>query len=138
VTVDRGPLSYSVKIGERWSRLASGTPDWPDWEVFPTTPWNYGLVVDRDRPEDTIRVKATRPPAEQPWTVDAAPIELSARGRRIPGWVLEDETVQELRPSPIRSAEPEEEITLIPLGCARLRMSCLPVIGHGPEAREWR
>ena len=25
----------------------------------------------------------------------------------------------------------------LPLGCARLRMSCLPVTGDGPDAREW-
>jgi hypothetical protein len=28
-------------------------------------------------------------------------------------------------------------VALIPLGCARLRMACLPVIGEGEEAGEW-
>ena len=56
---------------------------------------------------------------------------------RIPNWGLEDHTVQELRPGPIHSDEPEESIRLIPLGFARLRISCLPVIGAGPGAREW-
>jgi hypothetical protein len=31
-----------------------------------------------------------------------------------------------------------EEIALIPIGCARLRISAFPVIGDGPEAREWQ
>jgi hypothetical protein len=77
------------------------------------------------------------PVADQPWTVEASPIEIKALAKRIPNWNLENETVAELQPSPVRSDEPEERITLIPLGCARLRMSCLPTIGEVPEARQW-
>jgi hypothetical protein len=51
---------------------------------------------------------------------------------------LEYETVEELQPSPIKTAAPEETITMIPLGCARLRLACLPVAGDGPDAREWQ
>jgi hypothetical protein len=43
------PLSFSLKIGERWYRCG-GTDAWPEWEVFPTTPWNYGLVLDAGEP----------------------------------------------------------------------------------------
>jgi len=49
VTVDRGPLSYSLRIEERWQRCG-GTDEWPEWEIFPAGPWNYGLVVDRSTP----------------------------------------------------------------------------------------
>ena len=136
VTVDRGPLSYSVRIEEDWQRCG-GTDEWPEWEVMPTTPWNYGLVIDRNRPEESLVAVASGRVAAQPWTVDDAPIEIRARARRIPGWRLENATVQELRPSPIRSPEPDEEIRLIPMGCARLRMSCLPTIEDGPDAADW-
>lgn len=136
VTVDRGPLSYSLKIGERWQRCG-GTDEWPEWEVFPTTPWNYGLVLDRERPGDALAVMHTGANVKQPWTLEAAPLAIKARGKRIPHWRLEDETVQPLQQSPIKSDQPEEEITLVPLGCARLRISCFPVIGEGADAREW-
>jgi len=126
VTVDRGPLSYSVRIRERWQRCG-GTDEWPEWEVFPDSPWNYGLVIDRENPAASLRVTEKGSVADQPWTVEAAPVEIAARGRRIPSWTLEKETVQRVPPSPVRSAEPEEEVRLIPLGCARLRISCLPV-----------
>ena len=137
VTVDRGPLSYSLRIEERWQRCG-GTDEWPEWEVYPVSPWNYGLVVDREDPAGSLEVVLKRRVADQPWTVDAAPIEIRAQGRRIPDWGLENETVAELQMSPVKSDEPEEHITLIPLGCARLRMACLPVIGEGLDAWEWR
>lgn len=137
VTVDRGPLSYSIRIGERWQRYG-GTDVWPEWEVFPTTPWNYGLALNAKDPLAGFTVIEKGAIADQPWTLDAAPIEITARAKRIPAWKLVNETVDELRDSPIRSTEPEETITLIPLGCARLRMSCLPVVSDAPDAREWK
>ena len=137
VTVDRGPLSYSIKIGERWQRCG-GTDAWPEWEAFPTTPWNYGLVLDEKEPAAGFAVREKEKIADQPWTLEAAPIEITARAKRIPAWKLVNETADTLRDSPIRSSEPEESVTLIPLGCARLRMSCLPVVSDAPHAREWR
>ncbi len=128
VTVDRGPLSYSLRIEEKWQKCG-GTEEWPEWEVLPTTPWNYGLVVDPDQPVENITVTQKRKVADQPWTVQDAPIELTAKAKKIPGWKLVNETADVLPKSPVHSNEPEESITLIPLGCARLRMSCLPIIG---------
>lgn len=136
VTVERGPLSYSLAIGEQWRRCG-GTDEWPEWEVLPTTPWNYGLVLDPAHPLSGFEVRQRGPVPEQPWTPEGAPLEIRAHAKRIPNWKLEQETVQELRQSPVRSDQPEEQVSLIPLGCARLRMACLPVIGEGEEAREW-
>lgn len=137
VTVDRGPLSYSVKIGERWQRCG-GSEAWPEWEVFPTTPWNYGLALNADAPAAGLKVLEKGVVPGQPWTPADAPIEITARAKRIPEWTLVNETADVLRTSPIRSDMPEEDVTLIPLGCARLRMSCLPVIGDGIEASPWK
>ena len=130
VTVDRGPLSYSVRIEEEWRRCG-GTDEWPEWEVFPKSAWNYGLVIDEDGPVSApANVKAV---ASQPWTIESAPVELKARARRVPGWELgDDQTVGPLPESPAATSGPEETITLIPMGCARLRMSCLPVAAGGP------
>jgi hypothetical protein len=157
VTVDRGPLSYSLAIGEDWrkSRSDTSTEAWPDWEVFPTIPWNYGLVLSPEeldhltsssrggrfakrigRRGDLVVIEKGTVPS-QPWTPENVPIEIRAKGKRIPNWTMVDETVTDLQPSPVKSREPVEEIILIPMGCARLRMSVLPVIGGGPDAREW-
>jgi hypothetical protein len=139
VTVDRGPLSYSLKIGEDWrsSRGGMAAQEWPEWEVFPTTPWNYGLSYDSADLETSFQVLKKGTVADQPWASETAPIEIRTKGKRIPNWAMVDETVTDLQPSPVKSGEPMEEITLIPMGCAHLRMSVLPVIGEGPNAREW-
>jgi hypothetical protein len=137
VTVDRGPLSFSLRIEEDWRRMPTGK-EWAEWEVFPKTPWNYGLMVDGEKPEDSFEVIEKGEVADQPWTLDAASIEIRVKGKRIPNWVMIDETVTDLQPSPIRSDEPVEEIRMVPMGCARLRMCCLPTVGEGPDAREWK
>lgn len=137
VTVNRGPLSFSLMIQEQW-RTCGGTEQWPRWEVLPKSPWNYGLIVNHDDPESSFELVAKGSLADQPWTVDNAPLALRAKGSRIPNWQLLNGGVTALQMSPVRSDEPIEDIMLIPMGCARLRMSCLPTIGDGPDAMEWK
>ena len=74
----------------------------------------------------------------QPFTPDAAPLALKAKARKIPNWQMDrNQMVDRLQPSPVRSAEPLEEVRLIPLGAARLRIGMFPVIGDGPDAHDW-
>jgi len=138
VSIRRGPLTYSLKIGEKIVRVG-GTDKWPAVEIHPTTPWNYGLVlVETDPARGMVVVSRPGPMAAQPFQFDAAPIELRARARKIPGWKQDRlGLVGLLRQSPIKSDEPEETVTLIPMGCARLRIASFPVIGSGPAAQEW-
>jgi DUF1680 family protein len=138
VSIDRGPLTYALRIAERWQRI--GGPDrWPNLELYAASPWNYGLVLDEAEPSRSFGVvKTSGPLADQPFDVDAAPIRLKAKARRIPQWKLDGTIVGNLQPSPVQSKEPIEEVTLIPMGCARLRIASFPVIGNGPGAHEWK
>jgi len=139
VSVDRGPLTYSLKIGEKYVR-EGGTDEWPAWEIHPTTPWNYGLVLNENKPASSFRVVRNDWPSDnQPFKADAAPIELRAKAKKVPAWQKDHlGLVGKLQESPAKSSEPTENVTLIPMGCARLRISAFPTIGSGPGAYEWK
>ncbi len=127
VSVRRGPLWYSLRIGESW-RKYGGTEEWPAYEVLPTTPWNYGLVLGREGSSAPVRLASRRTPPFQPFAPDAAPIVLTARARRVPGWTEEGRMVGSVPASPAAGAGPVEEVELVPMGCARLRIASFPVV----------
>ena len=139
VSVDRGPLSFSLAIKERWEKYGSRNPGWPEWEVFAASPWNYGLVLDSGAAEKSFTVvRKEGPLAAQPFTPDTAPISLQAKARRIPNWQADSrDMVDKLQPSPVSSDQPVEDVTLIPMGAARLRIAMFPVIGNGPGSHQW-
>jgi DUF1680 family protein len=126
VSVYRGPLAYSLKIGERWQQYGN-QPQWPAYEVFATTPWNYALAVDPGKADSQVKVKKGAMKA-QPFTPEAAPIQMQIPARRVAGWQLEPNgLIQEVPQSPVKTDAPVEQITLIPMGCARLRVSAFPL-----------
>ena len=87
VSIERGPLVYSLRIGEDW-QLIGGEPPHGDWEVYPTTPWNYALELDPDDPAASLEF-TQRPVGDVPFSPQGAPIMVRARGRRLPQWSLE-------------------------------------------------
>jgi len=135
VSVNYGALSFSLAIQERFAKYGNRLPAWPEWEVFPQSPWNYGLVLNAQNPASSFKlIESSGPLAAQPFTPETAPIKLEATGRRIPSWQADSNNVAGILPSsPVASDQPEEKITLIPMGAARLRVSMFPVIGSGSE-----
>jgi hypothetical protein len=138
-SVSYGPLDFSLAIQERWEKYGDLTAKWPEWEVFPESAWNYGLVLDAHDPAKSFRiVRQSGDVPLEPFTPDAAPLALKVKARKIPNWQTDrNQMVDRLQPSPVRSAEPLEEIRLIPSGAARLRIGMFPVIGDGPDAHDW-
>lgn len=130
VAVERGPLVFALKIGEDW-RKVTGQMKKPaiapaiDWEVHPTTAWNYGLAIDTNNPEKSAQV-FERKIGDYPFTPEGAPVEIKIKGRRLPQWTLVNGSAGPLPPSPVASSEPEETLTLIPYGSAKLRITTFP------------
>ena len=118
LSVERGPLVYSLKIGESWNKIKQTGPA-ADYEIYPTTPWNYALV------KGDFQV-IEKPIAAQPFTASAAPVEITTRARRLPQWTLTDDSPAPLPESPVTTKRPEETITLIPYGAAKLRITAFP------------
>jgi hypothetical protein len=137
-SVDFGPLTFSLDIAPWWSRYG-GTDTWPESEVYARSAWNYGLVLEK-RPQQSFELtRKPGPLAPQPFTPETAPLELKAKARKIPAWQQDPlGLVGKLQPSPVKSSEPLETVTLIPMGAARLRITSFPVIGNGSDAHEWK
>jgi len=123
-SVHYGPLAFSLRIAERYQQYG-GEGQWRQLEVFPATPWNFAL--DLGAPLE-LRRAGSMP--EQPFFWSAAPLYIRARGRRIPEWRLEPNGLPgEIQSSPVKTDRPPEQIELIPMGAARLRISMFPVAG---------
>ena len=130
VIVERGPLVFALRIGEDWGKVERGmshpakTPA-ADWEVHPTTPWNYGLILDRTDPVRAFEV-VEKPIGDFPFSPAGAPVELLAKGRLIQEWKLANNSAGPLPKSLVTSRERLETITLIPYGSAKLRITTFP------------
>jgi DUF1680 family protein len=137
VSVERGPLVYALKIGQD-IRKVNNPKDTINYgstfyEVRPTTPWNFGLIsTPEDKLDERYKVEETGKVANYPWTVDAAPIVIKTTGREIPSWKLYDDMAGPLPYSNIYNenepVQPDQQITLIPYGCTKLRISEFPLV----------
>ncbi len=154
VSVNYGPLTFSLKIGEQIQQIDSKkntidnmswqpTADpvqWPSFAYLPTTAWNYGLVLDGAQPEKNFTVKKLEwPENNYPFSPEAAPIQITAQGRQIQEWTLDKHGLcAALQPSPAKTDKPVEKLTLIPMGAARLRLTAFPAVSPAPDAHPWK
>jgi DUF1680 family protein len=124
IAMESGPLVFSLRIGEDWRRLRDRAPA-ADWEVHPTTKWNYALLVDEQSPAGSVEV-VQKPVGEFPFSPEGAPLELKVKGRELPGWKIENGSAAPPPASPVMSSRPLETLTLIPYGSAKLRITEFP------------
>jgi hypothetical protein len=144
VSVNYGPLTYSLKIQENYvhkdsketaigdSRWQEGADPkkWPSYEILPASDWNYGLILDEQNLAKYFKVvKKAWPANNNPFTNATAPIEIIATGKKIPAWGIDQYGLVAVLPqSPVATNEAATTLTLVPMGGARLRISAFPVV----------
>jgi hypothetical protein len=129
--VERGPLVYSLSIDEEWKFVNNDDKFGNYWEVFPVSPWNYGLLQSAiDDPANGFAFRLGSI-GVNPWTQPETPAMIRAFGKRVPEWTLYYGNAGPLphsRPQRyLQDVEPEE-ITLVPYGWSTLRITEFPVV----------
>ncbi len=128
VALERGPLVFSFGIGESWVKLRDRGMT-ADWQVFPSTAWNYALAIDPAAPERSIAVEESpaAATAEGIFTRRHAPLRLRVKARQLDEWRAIDGVVNPLPQSPVVSEHAEQTLELIPYAAAKLRITAFPL-----------
>lgn len=149
LAVIRGPLYFSLRIGKEYKSVKNNYDNFSykgsiDWAINPLSAWNYGLLIDPQNIKRGLKVTENSigkyPFADQgdmiwsadsgkykPWTADA-PVLITARGIKIPEWTIRNNSAAVPPPGPVIPEGDPEIITLVPYGCARLRITEFPVM----------
>jgi hypothetical protein len=144
ISINYGPLTLSLKIQEAYKKMGSKEtaiydskwrPDadqsnWPSYEIYPASLWNYGIALTNASIQDQFTITRKEWPATNyPFTPGDSPITVKANGKLIPWWTLDKYGLCDILPqSPVTTETKETEIELIPMGAARLRVSSFPVV----------
>ena len=133
VAINRGPVVYSLRIGEKWTVR---TPDprglgFDEFEVHPTTPWNYALQLDPANPDASLTFTNFGAMPANPFDPAHPPVGLLAQARQLPEWTLGWRGTQAFEPpvSPVISTSPTENVLLVPFGSQHMRLSWFPYLG---------
>jgi len=149
LTVLRGPLCFSLRIAKEYKNVRINYDNFSykgsiDWEIYPKSAWNYGLLIDKENIMRGLKI-AMNPIGKYPfsdkgdmiWSADSlkyfssaqdAPVVITARGIRIPEWTMKNNSADIPPLSPVKPVGDPEIISLVPYGCARLRITEFPVM----------
>jgi uncharacterized protein len=149
VSIIRGPLYMSLRIEKEYKKVKLNYDNFSykgsvDWEIYPKSPWNYGLIIDK---EDLMRgtlVYENKPGAypfadrgDMIWSADSssyvkweedAPVMVKLRGMKLKEWTMVNNSAGDTPVSPVSPEGDPEALTLVPYGSAKLRITEFPVM----------
>ena len=89
LSVYRGPLLFGLHLGEKRTKIRGESPHC-DYEIRPTTPWNYGLLPNLENPAASFRVETAPGARATVGRFRAAGAAFRSPRRRLPQWTLVD------------------------------------------------
>jgi hypothetical protein len=145
----RGPLYFSLRIDKDYKSVRINYDNFGykgsvDWEMYPRSSWNYGLMINKNNLERGFKV-TENPVSDFPfadrgdmiwssdsgkyiaWTKDAA-VVITARGMKIPSWGMKNNSADIPPLSPVKPEGVTEVIQLVPYGSAKLRITEFPAM----------
>lgn len=116
------PIAYEKRVHEYVRDVVERKAPYCDYEYLPRSDWNYAYCGSLSAP-------ARKAVGKVPFSSEAPPVVLRSSVRKI-GWGYEDgyETVCAKVPRCVVPVSEPEEVLLYPYGCAKLRMTELPVV----------
>ena len=127
ISIERGPLVFSYPIGESWVKLQDRGMT-ADWQVFPSTSWNYALAIDKES-ASKLPVQEL-PVGPSPFSLKDAPVKLQVMAHKLTEWRAVDGVADSVPESPVTSDQPVEQITLVPYAAAKLRITAFPKVAN--------
>ena len=123
-----GPLIFSLPIRTEY-RMKEYTQNgverkypYCDYELIPTSKWNYGFAGRELRVQEN-------PIDAVPFSCGNPPLEIHALMAEVPwNWADGYDSVPEAFPASYRAVSPAQPMRLIPYGCAKLRMTEMPLL----------
>jgi hypothetical protein len=154
VSIERGPLVYSLKVGER--RVVSSQDSqyirsllkgndiagFPAVEFYPAGEWRYGIEAAVKNDASAFKV-IEAPMSDNPFLRDTVPVRIEVSVRSLPQWqvawrpssdqVITDWETAPKNPQTLPKADEMQAgetqvMTFVPYGATHLRLTTLPVI----------
>lgn len=118
------PVSYEKKMREYVKYGVERKFPYCDYQFIPTSPWNYGFSAD------SFEI-CYHKSGEIPFSQEKPPVTIKAKMKNI-DWGLKFpyRSICRKTPKSLVPISEEKEIDLCPYGCARLRMTEMPVLAR--------
>lgn len=134
----RGPLLYSLPIGLNFTLLNhyyGYRNQSNDYQILPSTAWNYALEVNPANPEDYLKfVQGKYQPGSAPFNHTNYPQYIMAQGKLVNGWGIKTNSA-DLPPDSPACSKPTacgslQNIILVPHGQTDLRIGEFPLTAY--------
>jgi uncharacterized protein len=122
VSVQRGPLVYALPVGENWQMITQRAK-FHDWEIYPSTPWKFGLPEGAD-----FQVSLADAVPDQPFDASETPVRLKVNGQLVKNWAMEGNNAGTPPLVADTEGQPLQQLELVPYAAAKLRIAEFPLI----------